>query len=246
MNPYLEHPSLWPEVHGGLIEEMLRTLNRSITPKYRAAMEQRVYQDALLIGIPDVTVSEQSQKRYVKTSQSMAVLSRPERVSIPIVEKIKERYLEVREVATNRVITVVEILSPTNKREGEGRSQYLRKRQAVLGGQSHFIEIDLLRNGTPMPVKGGRQSSYQILVSRSDERPIAERYPFNLREHIPIFSLPLLPEDDEPVVNLKDIIDRTCEGHALDLSIAYSRPPVPPLNEADWQWIQSLPTAELG
>jgi Protein of unknown function (DUF4058) len=46
LNPYLENPELWPEVHFGLISALARSLNTQITPKYRAAVEKRVY-DAL-------------------------------------------------------------------------------------------------------------------------------------------------------------------------------------------------------
>lgn len=45
MNPYLENPALWPEVHAWLIVALARTLNPILKPKYRAAVEQRVYQD---------------------------------------------------------------------------------------------------------------------------------------------------------------------------------------------------------
>jgi hypothetical protein len=56
MNPYLENPELWSEVHFGLIAVLARSLNAIITPKYRAAVEKRVYSDTLLVGIPDVSV----------------------------------------------------------------------------------------------------------------------------------------------------------------------------------------------
>ncbi len=62
-------------------------------------------------------------------------------------EEVKERYLEVRETKTDAVITVIEILSPKNKRKGKGRSVYEQKRHSILGSMSNLVEIDLLRAG---------------------------------------------------------------------------------------------------
>jgi Protein of unknown function (DUF4058) len=148
MNPYLEAPSLCSEVHSWLIVELARMLNQRITPKYRAAVEKRVYEESILVGIPDVSIVRQSRAVPVKAMlTATATLSQPILVALPESETTIERYLEVREVATGEVVTVVEILSPKNKRTGEGREHYLNKRRKVLGSQSHLVEIDLLRGG---------------------------------------------------------------------------------------------------
>ncbi|MEO0455846.1 MAG: DUF4058 family protein [Cyanobacteria bacterium P01_A01_bin.114] len=242
MNPYLENPALWPEVHYGLIGALMRTLNLQITPKYRAAVEKRVYMDAILVGIPDASVFEKTTSVNPKATRQTAVLSKPERVSVPMTEEVTERYLEIREVETDRVVTVVELLSPKNKRTGEGRNQYLQKRQSLLSSQTHLVEIDLLRIGNPMPVKGGRQSDYQILVSRANERPAAERYPFDLKVPIPSFLLPLRPGDIEPVIDLFSLLSQIYAEAALDLAIDYTIPPVPPLSQDEMAWMETLET----
>jgi hypothetical protein len=243
MNPYLEHPALWPEIHTFLLVNMARLLNTQIIPKYRAAIDQRVYIDTVLVGIPDTTVIRKSattRSAERLSSQSVAVASRPERVAVPMQVEVKEPFLEIREVETHTVITAVELLSPSNKRTDAGRQQYLEKRQQVLRSRTHFVEIDLLRAGEPMPIEGGRKSDYQILVSRSQERPAAERYPFNLQEAIPGFYLPLQAGDDEPVIDLKQLLLQASEEAAIDLSIDYSQPPVPDLSPEDAAWLQTL------
>ncbi|MEO0350662.1 MAG: DUF4058 family protein [Cyanobacteria bacterium P01_A01_bin.15] len=240
MNPYLENPTLWPEVHYGLIGGLMRTLNRCITPKYRAAIEKRVYTDTLLVGIPDTTVFE-SASRKSEASQVTAVLTKPERVELPTAIDVREPYLEIREISTNRVISVVEILSPANKRPGEGRQKYLAKRQKILASQTHLIEIDLLRSGLSMPFEGGSKSDYQIVVSRSQERPSAERYPFNLTDDpIPCFLFPLRGGDTEPIIDLAGLLGQACDEAALDLSIDYSQLPPPPLSEQERHWLKTL------
>lgn len=112
MNPYLENPSLWSEVHSWLIVELARYLNPSLIPKYRAAVEKRVYLDALLVGIPDASIFEQNLKNESSSVATTEVLSKPIRVNLPMTEEITERYLEIREVKTGKVITVIKLLSP--------------------------------------------------------------------------------------------------------------------------------------
>lgn len=243
MDPYLENPGIWPEVHYGLLGALMRSLNPQLNPKYRVAVEKRVYIDNVLMGIPDTVVFE---KRYAQqetdsqVGRRTAVLSQPEIVGIPMPQEVSERYLEIREVGSGRVVTVVELLSPKNKQIGEGRRQYLEKRQRLLATQTHLIEIDLLRAGQPMLVEGGRQSDYQILVSRSTERPAAARYPFDLRDTIPSFPLPLGEEDVEPVVDLAALLDQTYQEAALELAIDYEVAPVPTLPSAELAWVATL------
>ncbi len=239
MNPYLENPSLWSEVHYWLIAGLARSLNPLLLPKYRAAVEKRVYLDAVLIGIPDTSVLQQ--KPEIKSSSVITtVLNKPIQVTLPLTEEINEYYLEIREVPNKRVITAIEILSPKNKQAGVGRNKYLKKRQKVLNSATHLVEIDLLRAGKFMPMIQSIQSDYRILISRANLRPEAELYPFNIQESIPQFLLPLQLGDREPIINLSDILEQVYQEAALESTIDYSVPPVPPLNESDFSWLQSL------
>ncbi len=239
MNPYLENPSLWSEVHSWLIVELARSLNPLLIPKYRAAVEKRVYLDALLVGIPDASVFPQNPETERVSAVTTGVITKPIRVTLPLTEEITERYLEIREIKTGKVVTVVEVLSPKNKRVGEGREKYLTKRQKVLNSATHLVEIDLLRTGNFMPMDASIPSDYRILVSRANLRPEAELYPFNLRESIPQFLFPLQPLE-EPVVNLSEVLGQVYQEAALDLAIDYSQQPIPPLSESDYQWMRSL------
>ncbi|MDB9438822.1 DUF4058 family protein [Dolichospermum lemmermannii CS-548] len=247
MNPYLENPELWPEVHHWILTLLAESLIPQLRPKYRVAVEKRVYHDtdrnSVLIGIPDVTIAR-SLKPTTQKSSNIAVVSppvKPVTVNIPIPEEIRETYLEVREVATGEVITVIELLSPKNKRQGEGRKAYQTKRLQILGSSTHLVEIDLLRAGESMPILDNNiKSDYQILVSRSQLRPRAELYPFNLSEAIPAFFLPLQKEDIEPLVDLQNVIQDLFDRAGLDLAIDYNSEPVPPIQETDLIWVNKL------
>ena len=254
MNPYLENPELWTEVHHLLIGILAETLNPQLLPKYRAAIEKRVYQmngeDALFVGIPDVTVERsrsvperESSTAASQTPSNVAVApppATPVNVTVPMPIEFREGYLEIREVATKEVVTLIEVLSPTNKCPGKGREAYEEKRREVLGSRTHLVEIDLLRSGEPMPVSGSIQGSYRILVSRGDRRPRAELYAFSLQDAIPTFPLPLRSEDIEPTIDLHSCLDLAYDRAGYGIVIDYNREPVPALSEADAVWVDTL------
>jgi hypothetical protein len=246
MNPYLERPELWAEVHNRLIVAIADVLGPQLRPKYRVGLEKRVYQaiepESLLVGIPDVLVGTSQATTQAASSVAVAPpLVQPVTVMLPMPEEVREGYLEVREVGTGEVVTVIELLSPKNKRSGEGRRTYESKRQQVLSSSTHLVEIDLLRGGEPMPILGPQiESPYRILVSRSNRRPQAALYPFDLRQPIPTFPLPLQPEDAEPLIELQLILQGVYDRAGFDLAIDYAQEPVPPLTEADAAWAAEL------
>lgn len=250
MDPYLEHPDFWPEVHSRLIVAIADFVVPHVRPKYRVAIEKRIYEindingdKSLLVGIPDVAVKRQPTDPDFQTFNVGVAppVNQPVTVTVPMPEKIKQAYLEVREMATGWVVTAIEIISPVNKRPGEGREIYLKKRQRVLGSLTHLVEIDLLRGGQPMPtLNNDIQTNYRVLVSREDHRPRADLYAFNLRQPIPSFPLPLRPEDVEPVVDLQELLNEVYDRAGYDYGIDYTTEPVPPLSEKDSVWASAL------
>jgi hypothetical protein len=155
-------------------------------------------------------------------------------------EEVQKRYLEIREVATGSVITTIEILSPKNKRSGEGRQAYERKRRQVLASLPHLVEIDLLRSGQPLPILGTARSDYRILISRSNRRPSAQLYAFSVRQSIPPFTVPLAAGDEVPVLDLQSIVQRVYERGRYYLAIDYTQPAQPPLSEQDAIWVTTI------
>ena len=160
-------------------------------------------------------------------------------------EEIVERYLEIRDTATQEVITAIEILSPTNKEDKEGREQYERKRGKVLGSATSLVEIDLLRGGQPfaMRVLDPNQvgsSDYRIVISRSWQRPSADLYLFGVRQPIPSFLIPLRPGEQEPVLPLNQLLHDLYDQGGFDLVIDYTQPADPPLSEAEATWAAQL------
>ena len=247
MNPYLEHPDLWPQVHHLLISILLESLVPKLLPKYLVAIEKRIYQtnteNPLLVGIPDVAVQRSSNQTNPAAS-NVAVATRPSKplsVSVPMPEEVREGYLEIRDLETSEFVTVIEILSPKNKRAGKGREVYEEKRYSVLGSSTHLVEIDLLRVGKPMPILARNiQGNYRILLSRGDRRPHADLYLFNLPDEIPSFPLPLRIGDVEPIVELQVLVNSVYERAGYDFRINYHNETVPKLSSSEAEWVDRL------
>jgi hypothetical protein len=250
MNPYLEHRDFWSEIHDRFIVDIADNLIPQLVPKYIVSLNKEVYlttpEGNLPVGLPDVTVQQKRNTRNRSSNVAVAVAAEPAKVRIPMPVEITHNYLEIKDAASKRVVTAIEILSPVNKRSGPGREKYLRKRQRIFGSLTNLIEIDLLRSAKPMPlVEGEANNDYRILVSRSDTRPTADMYAFNVQNQIPLFPVPLQPGDAEPVVNLKDLLDLVYDRARYDVRIDYSTEPVPRLSDGDAVWADGL-LKELG
>jgi Protein of unknown function (DUF4058) len=243
--PYLEAPEFWSEVHNRMIVAIADDLAPKLRPRYRVAIEQRVYLSSTAesqLVVPDVTVTDRSPTASPAVATLTPPTTKPITISLELPEEVRESYLEVREAATGRVVTIVELLSPKNKRNGEGRIAYDRKRQQVLASAIHFVEIDLLRQGQPFPL-GQQQVAmpYYILVARGDRRPNADLYPFTLREAMPSFALPLEGSEAEPVVVLQEIFDGLYDRAGFDLAIDYGKPiPKPQLSTEETAWMEKI------
>ncbi|NJP08985.1 MAG: DUF4058 family protein [Leptolyngbyaceae cyanobacterium RU_5_1] len=234
MNPYLEQPEFWSDFHNHLIAALARVLIPTLLPTYRVVIDKWVYKiadsAAIAIGRPDVAVQQSRTnptpvKSAVAASQTVV---QPIKVTLLMPEEVQQAYLEVRDAATQTVITAIEVLSPANKR-GDGRQKYELKRQHVLESLTNLVEIDLLRSGSPLPLEDDTiQNHYRILVSRANTRPIADLYSFNLSDRIPLFPLPLKSEDSEPMVDLQQLVNDLYEQLGYDYFIDYrSNPPLP-------------------
>ncbi len=245
MDPYLEDPGLWPNVHNSLIVALGDELAPRLRPRYYVAVEERTVRlgtdDLLFAAHPNVAVVRSSPGPADQEASRVSERGGVVTVDLPLPDEIREVYLEIRGATTDHVITVVEILSPANKSPGEGRRQYEQKRLALLGTLTHLVEIDLLRSEQPMPMRGYQgQSDYRILISRSERRPRADLLLFSVRQPIPLFRLPLAAGDDEPEIDLNRLLHALYDRAGYDLRIDYRDAPEPPLPDDDAAWAEML------
>eukprot|EP01137_Pigoraptor_chileana_P026724 Opistho-2@8444 len=212
MDPYLEDPDLWPDVHGTLLPLIRGQITAALPPGYVAKIDQHVWLSAeepgetAVLGRPDVFVAEG--EGTGATLPASAVTTGPtEYVKLaPLKRRRGARFVQIVDKRRRRVVTVVELLSPSNKEYGtEDRARYLEKRTEYLGTGTSLVEIDLLRVGdrVPMGRPKGFPADYYLLVSRASEFPKAAIWGFTVRDPIPVLPVPLKTGDPDVTIDLR-------------------------------------------
>jgi hypothetical protein len=243
MNPYLEHPVVWHDFHQALMPRMRDAINAQVGPNYLVKIEEHIYvqefgadEPAAFLGRADVAVSERFSS---PPTASAAILEAPAQATPLPVDKFRESYLEILDRESPALITVVELLSPSNK-TGRDRQQYLAKRDQILESPAHLVEIDLLRGGQRMPFQGLPQCDYYVMVSRAEQRPApAGIWPLHLREPLPVIPIPLKAGDADVRLNLQQLLHEIHDAAGYAKYI-YSHPLSPPLAAQDASWTDEL------
>lgn len=249
MDPYLEDPELWPDVHHGLISGIQAALNPALVPRYVARVELRIYvsdqDDPGRDRVPDVRIEKSPRRKGAKKAKPTEALAIAEPLQIPFLpdEEVEEARLEIRHRESKALVAVLEVLSPSNKIRGsEGRKSFLDKRREILASEAHWIEIDLLRAGEPTLARLAREDcDYRIVVSRcNDSSNYAKFWPVNVRQPLPVIGVPLRGKDADVPLDLGAVLRAAYDNAAYDISIDYRRDPVPPLSREDAAWAAKL------
>lgn len=215
-----------------------------IADNYFVGVQENVYihesdDERTLIGVPDVDVTFTASSKAPLTGGSTATLPAPATVTIPELRKRKVPYLEVVDGKNQKVVTVIELLSPPNKYAGEDRESYLTKRRELFATRVNLVELDFLRGGPRLPLKGLPECSYYVMVSRPPARPKADIWPIQLRDPLPTIPIPLKPGEAESTVDLQAVLHRTYDGAKYGRRI-YNYEPEPQLAPPDAEWAKEL------
>ena len=247
MDPFIEG-SAWEDFHHRFIAELSVALVALVRPRYVVRNEHRVYvehqaseEDRVLRADVAVTAPTREPSATVAGPSSATALA-PVAVHLPMPEERREAFLTIRDRQTMEVVTVVELLSPGNKRAGsDGRRQYLSKREEILGSETHLVEIDLLRGGKRLPtVEPLPPADYYVFVCRNHPRYLAEVYPWTVRAVLPRIPIPLAGDDPDVFVDLQQVFTATYDRAGYDYSLAYGQPIDPPLSEDDAAWAAEI------
>jgi hypothetical protein len=251
MDPYLESPILWPDVHNRLINIFAEQLAPLLAPKYVAELETQIAIDRMpptdtQVVLPDVTITETdglvgNTDTDTDTDTAVAIAPAPLCLTIPAAVRTRLTTIYIRRIEGEKLVTVLELLSPINKRSGKDRQKYLKKREDFFESEVHLIEIDLLRKwpriplGNPLP-----KTDYLAIVSNAYKRPRCSVWPIKLRNSLPVLPVPLLLPDPDVPLDLGAALRTAYERARYDLRINYNAPPVPPLKPKDAAWAATL------
>jgi hypothetical protein len=254
MDPYLEHPDIFPDFHDRFVTYISDTIQPQLPEPYYAALGRRAWIEISerFVG-PDVDVVR-SQGASPKSAGGVALARQSAAQPLVIHVPHDERSEPLVEIylghgSARRLVTAIEVLSPTNKTPGEhGRDLYLRKQQEVLRGKVHLVEIDLLRCGhhtTAVPhdrleAKSGR-FDYHVCMHRFDNLEDYFVYPIQLAQPLPEICVPLMPGDGDVAIDLQDLFRLTYDAGPYHREIDYQRDtPAPPLSKEQSAWAQCL------
>jgi hypothetical protein len=260
MDPFIETSGRWSDFHDKLIGDTERTLAASLPARYAVRIGERFYIDYVdpLSEIrtgsfePDVAVRSRFPAGATEGGRSggSGGEAAPATVMHGLVEiERRELFLEILEVdPEERLVTGIEILSPTNKRYGSiGWHQYERKRQVFLQGHAHLLEIDLLRGGRRLPMQEPwPESPYQLLVMRKEEAPKCLVYPGSFHVPLPEIPVPLIAPDPDSSLALQPLIDDIYRRSRYGRSLKYDVPLRPAPSPAEASRIEEHLTAWRG
>ena len=248
MNPYLEQDAIWQDFRLAVLPEIRERLVAQVRPNYIVMIDEHIFVHELpdaprqLVGRGDISVAERTRPRHGDEEGggvAVEVLEEAPAEVLLVAEDIQHvPFLEVRDRRSRKLITVIELLSPSNKRGGPDREQYVAKRGRVLVSEAHFVEIDLLRGGQPMPPVDRPDCDYSVLVSRAEIRPRAGFWPIALRERLPIIPIPLRQPGERAQIDLQEVIHHVYDaaGYA---DFLYESQPDPRLLPKDAAWASS-------
>jgi hypothetical protein len=259
MDPYIEATDEWPDFHDNLIGDINRVLAPQLPSGFYSRLAKRSY-IALAeeegktehIFQPDIEVLSSRQGTSSTAVAEQAVAAADDEsieMRATIEDSFEETFIDIFEQnPERRLITSIEVLSPSNKRPGsESRGLYLRKRQALMMGEANLVEIDLLRGGARLPMLDAwPKSPYILLVSRKEQTlddrkhltPRCRVWKTYFDRPIPVIPVPLtkphadLQLDLQPLV--EEIYTRARYGEVID----YSKPLVPPLSREQSSWLK--------
>lgn len=248
MNPYLEG-DMWSEFHERLASKISEQLMPLLLPKYVALLAKyhAVTTSISLVGenpafrravYPDVHITQISP---FPTSQTGGVAVLEPTATLPTATEVEQpiSFIEIRDVSSRQLVTIIEILSPVNK-QGKGFATYLAKRADIIQSDVHLVEIDLLRGGNGIELDGEMpKGDYFTFVSDSRRKPLTDIWAFRLRDKLPTVPVPLRSPEMFVALDLQQAIEDCYRTVPYDLLLDYDvSPPLPAFNESESVWIR--------
>jgi len=248
MDPYLERPSLWPDVHAGLIAAMRDQLQARLVPHYIAQITPYVALEQIEIAptrravVPDRGVYERDAPGVA--AAALTIDAPPLLGAAVMAVATCYARIEIRAIGDETLVTAIELLSPVNKRPGaEGADAYEKKRQELFQAGVHLLEIDLLQRGRrPQLARPAvlPDEPYFVFLSRAERWPEIAIWPCALHAPLPTVPVPLRAPDPDVPLSLTQVVQQVYRNARYDLQVDYqAAPPPPDLSDRDAAWLNT-------
>lgn len=245
MDPWLEDAEVFGNLHNTLITYLQEALNDALPPGYVAGTGTRVWVDDEVQTEPDVSVFAGHDPP--NGTFDPAPYRRGGMVAVATVARTsdprEEAYLQIRSGRGRRLVTHIEVVSPSNKASTMAREMYQAKQTECELGSVNMVEIDLLRRGMPVtaaPPARLRAAAgafdYHVCVTAVGAHPNHYVYPVLLRDRLPDVPVPLDPELPPVFVGLQDLVNRCYAAGRYGQVVDYGRPCDPPLTPEQAAW----------
>jgi hypothetical protein len=248
MDPYLEDQGYWKELHTKFLNGIQDALSERVPDSYEVRLEERlsliyetdsdpkrnVWPDVAVLARPEGTPAE-------RPAQGTIVL---EPVTLPLqmyqTEELIEHRIEIRRFPNRELVTVVELLSPSNK-EPPGARLYLEKHFEFIHQSVHLVELDLLIGGKRLPVDADLPpGQYFAFVSRAEWRPMSDIYAWSIGDPLPIIPIPLMAPDPDVPLDLAAIFQNVYQRARYERSVDYQAPLGLPLSPEHLAWAEAI------
>jgi hypothetical protein len=231
MDPYIEAYGDWADLNACLVTYCCASLNERLPENYVARVTSRLK----LVRAEGVDFDEARMSSDLHRAPGKLPIHHDE---------IRESSVQILRYPERRLVTHIEVLSPTNKRN-PGRGEYLAKHTALIHQQKvNMVEIDLLLGGERLAtVEPLPPADYYAFVTRAHRLPKVDVYAWSVRQALPPIPIPLLPPDADVPIDLAVLVTQVYDRGRYAQLIAYDKVAPKGIGEGDRAWVEQLASA---
>jgi hypothetical protein len=250
MDPYIEAYGDWLDFHGRFTTYCCDLLNDCLPEGYAASLDTQLKlvhaEGETVEGRMRADLGVHHDSRSVRgrgsgAGEATATLE-PQTLTLPVdYDEVRESSVQIIKYPEHRLVTHIELLSPTNKRES-GLGEYQAKRIALIHQQKvNLVEIDLLLGGQRMEtIEPLPEGDYYAFVSRADRRPKVDVYAWSVRHVLPTIPIPLLPPDADVPLDIALLAGQVYDRGRYRSLMRYDREAPRELGEDDRSWVTEI------
>jgi hypothetical protein len=248
VDPYLEDQGYWEEFHTVFLTWTQDALGERVPDAYEVRIQERVsliYEpdpDFNRKVLPDFAVLRSAGPSGAGQPPSGTMTIEPVSLVLPMyrLEEVIEHRIEIRRFPDRELVTVMELLSPSNK-EPPGERLYSKKRLELIHRRVHLVELDFLMGGRRLSMEDELPTGhYYAFVSRAERRPLSDVYAWSIRDPLPTIPIPLMAPDPDVPLDLAAIFNTVYQRARYERSINYAAPLGLPVSADDRAWAEAL------